>query len=230
MKLTKYIFLLIAFCSAHQSVAQDKQMVIYRNGLSPLYIDIADIDSITIADRIDNVHEYTDLGLSVLWANTNLGAEKPEDYGYYFAWGETETKQEFTVDNYRYADNDGYTTLPQNIAATEYDAAAILWKGNWRMPTIEEIEELTKECTWTWTSINNINGYRVVGPSGKDIFLPAAGQWRNEPINVGATGYYWSASISDEYSTAAYNLNFTGFTGRWSANRAYGFSIRPVCR
>ena len=210
--------------------AQIKQMVIYRDGRMPLYINVEDVDSITFTDHVVEQHDYADLGLSTLWATTNIGADKPEGYGYYFAWGETETKSSYTTDNYKYASEGGNTeTLPKNISATKYDAATTMWQGEWRMPTIEEIEELTQKCTWTWTSTNGINGYRVVGPSGKEIFLPAAGQWRDEAINVGSTGYYWSATLSDDYPTAAYNLNFTGFAGRWNANRAYGFTIRPVC-
>lgn len=159
----------------------------------------------------------------------DVGAATPEEYGNYFAWGETVTKDSYTEENYVYAEKGAYKDLPKDIAGTEYDAATAIWKGEWRMPNINEVEELAKNCTWTWTAQKEVNGYRIVGPSGKEIFLPAAGQWRNAPINVGSAGYYWTSSLSDEYSSAAYNLNFTGFSGRWSANRAYGFCIRAVC-
>lgn len=211
-----------------QMVAQ-KQVVIYRDGRSPIRIDIEVVDSIRIEDALPEPHEAVDLGLKVLWAACNIGAEAPEGYGSYFAWGEVAPKELYTEENYLYFNNADGITLPQEISGTEYDAAAVLWKGEWRMPTIADIEELTTRCTWTWTAENKVNGYRVTGPSGKSIFLPAAGQQRDVPINVGSTGYYWSSTLSNEYTTAAYNLNFTGYTGRWSANRSYGFAIRPVC-
>lgn len=215
-------------CLPLATMAQEKQMVVYRDGRTPLRIDVALVDSITFEDAVEE-HEYVDLGLSVLWATCNIGAATPEEYGNYFAWGETATKDSYTEENYVYAENGAYKDLPKDIAGTEYDAATAIWKGEWRMPNINEVEELAKNCTWTWTAQKEVNGYRIVGPSGKEIFLPAAGQWRNAPINVGSTGYYWTSSLSDEYSSATYNLNFTGFSGRWSANRAYGFCIRAVC-
>lgn len=175
-----------------------------------------------------NVYESVDLGLSVLWASCNVGADAPEKYGSYFAWGETATKSIYTESNYTLKNGSTMMKFTNDISGSEYDAAAVLWKSGWRMPTIAEIDELATKCTWTWTSMNGVNGYRIVGPSGRYIFLPAAGQMRDRAINVGSTGYYWSATPSAEYVTAAYNLNFTGYDGRWSANRYYGFAIRPV--
>lgn len=211
-----------------QLMAQ-RQVVIYRDGRSPMRFDLEAVDSICFEDALPEQHEVVDLGLNVLWAACNIGAEAPEGYGSYFAWGEVTPKEQYTEENYLYFNNAEGITLPQDISGTEYDAATVLWKGEWRMPTIADIEELTTQCTWTWTAENKVNGYRVTGPSGKSIFLPAAGQQRDVPINVGSTGYYWSSTLSNEYTTAAYNLNFTGYTGRWSANRSYGFAIRPVC-
>lgn len=205
-----------------------KQVVIYREGKSPLRIDVEAVDSIRIEDALPEEHGAVDLGLSVLWASCNLGAVTPEGYGSYFAWGETEPKKTYTEENYVHRSGAGYLPLGNSIASSEYDVATKMWGKEWHIPTIEEIDELTQKCTWTWTAQEGVNGYRVTGPSGESIFLPAAGQWREDAMNVGSTGYYWSASASKDYQNAAYNLNFTGYNGRWSANRSYGFCIRPV--
>ena len=219
----------LAILSSFTASAQDWQMVIHRNGLSPLRINVETIDSIAIEPSQPEKRDYADLGLAVMWATCNVGADMPEDYGYYFAWGETETKETYTEQNYSLKVNGVYDTSMTEISGTQYDAATVMWQDTWRMPTIEEVEELATQCTWTWTSVNGINGYRITGPSGQHIFLPAAGQMREQAVNVGSTGYYWTGTLSAEYTTAAYNLNFTGYSGRWSANRAYGFCIRPVC-
>ena len=224
----RYILIVLMMCAPLLVDAQQYQLVIHREGRTPMRIDICDIDSMTIEEKATENHEYVDLGLSVLWATCNIGAEMPEQYGHYFAWGETEPKETYTADNYQHATNNGYVWLGNDIARSNYDTAYLCWQGEWRMPTIQEAEELGKKCTWTWTSVNGINGYKVTGPSGNHIFLPAAGQMREQNLNQGATGYYWTSTQSEEYSSAAYNLNFTGYDGRWSANRAYGFSIRPV--
>lgn len=223
--LLQLLFLAVPLCLS----AQRKQVVIHREGRSPLRIDLASIDSLTIEDEVATPHEYADLGLSVLWATCNIGAETPEAFGSYFAWAETAPKSSYTEDNYVYRQDGGSGILPPDISSSTYDAASVLWQGEWRMPTIAEVEELAARCTWTWTTLGNVNGYRIKGPSGSSIFLPACGQWRDEPINVGSTGYYWTSTSSEEYPSAAYNLNFTGYNGRWSANRAFGFCIRPVC-
>lgn len=223
------IFFALFLMMLTTACAQRKQMVIYRNGHSPLRMSIETVDSITFEDAQAEEHEFADLGLSVMWATCNIGAETPEQYGYYFAWGETSTKTSYTEENYSFCENGVYDTSMKTISGTERDAATILWQDLWRMPTITEVEELTSLCTWTWTSQNGVNGYKVTGPSGQSIFMPAAGQWRDKAVNVGSTGYYWTGTLSDDYPSAAYNLNFSGYNGRWSANRTYGFCIRAVC-
>lgn len=100
-------------------------------------------------------YEYVDLGLSVKWATCNVGATKPEDYGDYFAWGETEPKQTFTEDNYLYT---GSAPLTLPLSA---DAAYVNWGGSWRMPTQTEQDELRTECTWEWITQNGVSGCKV---------------------------------------------------------------------
>ncbi|MBO4664143.1 MAG: fimbrillin family protein [Bacteroidaceae bacterium] len=192
----------------------------------------------------ENGHTYVDLGLSVKWATMNVGASKPTDYGKYFAWGETSTKSDYDWDNYSYGDEsyltkyctekdfgvvDGRTTLELSD-----DAAHVFWGGKWRTPTISEMKELLKKCTWTWVSSYNGtsgNGYKVTGPNGNVIFLPAAGgKYSYQNINPGTYGYYWTSSVNDEYNIFAWYISFNSnihFNG--NDKRIYGRPIRAVC-
>ena len=187
------------------------------------------------------VPTYVDLGLSVKWATCNVGATKPEEYGDYFAWGETSPKTNYADDwsNYfdtndggsnfiKYYNNGGKTTL--DLAD---DAAAANWKGNWRMPTKAELEELRNNCTWTWTTLNSISGYEVKGPNNNSIFLPVSG-WRSNSVLYadGDRGYYWSSSLY-EYSdsNSAYDLYFSSSEKDCIRNhRCDGLPVRPVCK
>jgi hypothetical protein len=100
------------------------------------------------------------------------------------------------------------------------------------MPTADEIKELNDKCSWTWTTLNGVNGYRVTGPNGNSIFLPAAG-FRNgtELYSRGAFGYYWSSSLGDDYGgNGAYYLGFTrAYLSCNTIGRNFGNSVRPVC-
>lgn len=171
-----------------------------------------------------------DLGLSVKWAAYNVGAASPDETGNYYAWGETVAKNDYSSANYHYYENERFLYIGDDISGTEYDAVRVNWGGGWRMPTYEEIEELLTECTWTKTSLNNVAGYRVMGKNGNSIFLPLAGLYlaSSTPSYVGERGYYWSSTLSEEYTSAAYNLNTMGYVGRWSTNRVYGLPVRGV--
>ena len=148
---------------------------------------------VTVMVRTDtNGRDYVDLGLpsGLKWATMNVGASKPEEYGDYFAWGETEPKKEYSWLNYKfelstdnngpfskYVTNSSYGTVDnKTVLDPEEDAAHVNWGGSWRMPTEEEWTELRTNCTWTWTTQNGVNGRLVTGPNGKSIFLPAAGR------------------------------------------------------
>ena len=98
-----------------------------------------------------NGYGYVDLGLSVKWATCNVGADSPEDYGDYFAWGETKPKLSYTEENYTYTDS------PETLSSIR-DAASVNMGGSWRMPTLKE---LIDKCTWTWTTLNGVEGYEV---------------------------------------------------------------------
>ena len=174
----------------------------------------------------ENGHQYVDLGLSVKWATCNVGTTKPEGYGDYFAWGETRSKSYYNGSSYTYYDNP--TTLPLSA-----DAARANWGGKWRMPTMHELEELRSKCTWTWTTQNGVNGYKVTSNSnGNYIFLPAAG-YRDlgSLYGDGDYGYYWSSSAygADYSTTALYLYFYSTWKDRKNDYKAAGRSVRPVC-
>ncbi len=180
-----------------------------------------------------NGHKYVDLGLpsGTLWATCNVGATRPEEYGDYFAWGETTAKNEYTSSNYI------YKSKPQTLPLSR-DAANANWGGSWRMPTLEEIKELLNKnnCTWTWTS--DYKGTKTAGriviskTNGNSIFLPAAGCRGNSSLfDAGTYGSYWSSSLDTGYPYYAYNLYFGSGNYDWNdyGYRYYGRSVRAVC-
>ena len=169
-----------------------------------------------------------DLGLSVKWASCNVGANSPEDSGDYFAWGEVIPKKRYSAANYSYKYN-------PNILPPHADAATVNWGGAWRMPTDEEMTELRNNCTWTWTSQNGVNGYKVTskksGYTHNSIFLPAAGyRYDSSLYDAGSHGDYWSSSLSTDYPDRAFFVYlYSGDVYRHIGIRNYGFSVRPVC-
>ena len=173
-----------------------------------------------------NSHEYVDLGLSVKWATCNVGASEPEDYGNYYAWGETSKKTEYTKDNSKtYGKSMGDIKGNSN-----YDAARANWGGTWRLPTKAECQELVDRCTWKWTTQNGVNGYKVTGPNGNSIFLPATGARHGSSFNLAREyGCYWSSTPNESDSYCAYSLYFNHSKRRVFDNlRSGGQSVRPV--
>ena len=188
-------------------------------------------------------HEYVDLGLSVKWATCNVGANKPEDYGDYFAWGETQPKSKYDWSTYKwckgseesqtkYCTSSSYGTVDnKTILEAADDAAHANWGGSWRMPTKAEQDELREKCTWTWTTQNGVNGYKVTGTNGNSIFLPAAGYRFYSSLGVaGSLGYYWSSSLFTDSPYDALRVSFdSDYVNRSTTDRYYGQSVRPVC-
>lgn len=175
--------------------------------------------------------EVVDLGLSVYWASCNLGASKPEEYGDYYAWGETSTKNKYNESTYSYYDSSTatYTDIGSEISGTEYDAAHVNLGGDWRMPTKAEIQELINRCTWEWTQIEGVNGYKVTGPSGNSIFLPAAGNMAGDVLTNKNKLLYWIGEcpdINNAYYLTASSSNISKFSS--SFDKYWGMSIRPV--
>jgi hypothetical protein len=189
-----------------------------------------------------NGHEYIDLGLPSgnLWATCNVGANSKEESGYYFAFGETEPKELYLWSNYKYA-NGSKNTITKYCSSSDYgtvdnktkldnedDAAYVNWGNAWHTPTREEGEELVNECLWTWMQVNGRNGYRVTGPNGNSMFLPASGYM-----------YYYvnQDNVGGEYMESSYiydTANILGFYQSWHSawascgSRCQGYTVRPV--
>ena len=189
-----------------------------------------------------------DLGLpsGVKWANANLGAAAPSEYGNYYAWGETEPKNRYDWTSYKWGDGtpdvlSKYNTDPyhgpvdgRKVIAPEDDVAHVRLGGKWRIPTREEFLELRAECIWTWTAVNGIPGFEIKSRvNGNSIFLPAAGFWQGDhPVGVGLGLYgdYWTSSLGWASPEFAFNVTFNStMLDLGSFERTYGFSIRPVC-
>ena len=148
------------------------------------------IRPVTNANDADLGHDYVDLGLSVKWATCNIGAETPSDYGDRFAWGETETKQEYTKQNSRYYKREKTDNRMSHTLSAEHDAASTNWGGSWRMPTEAEFQELIDNCTWEFTILGEREGYKVTSKkNGKNIFLPATMRF-----GTNNCGVYWSST------------------------------------
>ena len=176
-----------------------------------------------------NGHEYVDLGLSVRWATCNVGASAPEHSGYYYAWGETTTKMDYSDAN-SVTNNEQMGSIAGDYA---YDVASYSWGGGWRMPTRKEFEELRYNCRWEWTSQGGVSGYRVTSKkNGESIFLPATG-WRHGAAlsHAGEQGYYWTSTPYEGDTHNSYNfmLDMNGYDV-YFVKRRNGQTIRPVCK
>ncbi len=174
-----------------------------------------------------NGRDYVDLGLSVKWATCNVGASSPTGYGDFYAWGETSAKTEYTESN-----SNTYGKQMGSICGNpSYDVARLKWGSHWRLPSASEIKELEDNCTWEWTTMNGVNGYKVKSKrNGNWIFLPAAGRrFGSSLIGRGSDGYYWSGSPNESGSYNACYLVFISGAHRRAWNYRYnGRSVRPV--
>lgn len=224
----KYVFPLALFAMQQLSVAQTVN-VHFKNGQVIEYpsvnVDYVDF-SAKPADPTVTAGQVVDLGLSIYWASCNLGAEKPEESGEYYAWGETKPKNTYTDKNYSYYDNNlkQYINIGEDIGGTQYDAATVNLGGDWRMPMAVEKQELIDKCTWEKIQVNNILGYLVTGTNGNTIFLPWAGCG-----GLYQKGYGYGKFISLATATRGKVLD-TEVGGLYLKSREYyrGFSIRPV--
>ena len=185
-----------------------------------------------------------DLGLSVKWADANVGAASPTDFGYYYAWGETSIKKDYSWNNYKWAGGSN-TSLTKYCMADSYgstdglsllqpedDMARVAYGGKWRMPSIDEWKELKENCTWTKEIVNGeFAGYTVSNEILEtSIFLPAAGGWENAEVHrLGTTGFYWAADLYTPKSCYAnvYFFNNGGLSCSYGT-RSFGLSVRAV--
>lgn len=202
---------------------------------------LKDAPTETPTPEVSVSYNAVDLGLpsGTLWADRNVGADSPEDYGDYFAWGETEPKSTYNWSTYKwcrgsedtmtkYCTDSSYGTVDnKTVLDLEDDAAYVNMGAEWRMPTTDELKELSNKCTWTWTTQNGTKGHRVTGPNGKSIFLPAA----VNIYNVGPFGYYWSSSLLERYPSYAWNLGFNSRVHSTTyLSRDTGRTVRAVVR
>jgi uncharacterized repeat protein (TIGR02543 family) len=257
----KFTLLLTALIAVSMiTVAQIKMYLHLEDGTRVEYI-ASRVDSITFDSQIvepddsdkpeekpdANAHEYVDLGLpsGTKWATCNVGADFPEDYGDYFAWGETEAKSYYDWSTYKWCKG-SYDTMTKYCTSSSDgtvdnkttldlsdDAAYVNLGSSWRMPTEAQLNELRTECTWTWITLNGVNGHKVTSKiNGNSIFLPAAGYRDDSGLHrAGAGGYYWSRSLDTDYSDFAYYLRFDSVNVYSSYySRSYGRSVRPVWR
>ena len=181
--------------------------------------------------------EAIDLGLSVKWASCNVGAQEEWEFGGIYAWGETEEKDDYSQETYKYYDSKTgkYINIGNDIKGTKYDVAHVKWGGKWRMPNKEEMKELIDNCRKLKQTINGVKGIEIVGPNGNKIFLPYAPHKYGTGLSgKGESLRLWCSNIgmSDHYATYAYSGNPS--TSPYisidnDTDREDGFSVRAVC-
>lgn len=195
--------------------------------------------------NMENGHEFVDLGLSVKWATCNVGANNPEEYGDYYAWGETETKKSYSPSTYKwcngtvstytkYCTDSSYGTVDnKRNLELEDDVAHVKWGGKWRMPNTSEQKELRENCDWIWKTKKGINGYEIKSKiNGNSIFLPAAAWFYYGAISSerGAKGYYMSTSLDEGGGLHQLRFSEQSFSHKSTTNgRWNGYPVRPVC-
>ena len=194
--------------------------------------------------NLHNGHEFVDLGLSVKWATCNVGANTPEEYGDYFAWGETEPKNEYDIKSYKWS-NGKYNEITKYCANDTFgiidnqrdlvladDVVHIKWGGKWRIPTKEQLIELIEKCIWIWIIINGVYGYEIISKiTGNSIFIPAAG------YKLGITTHSantilecWSQSVDLRVADSAYSLGCDANSVDFCIEDIYVvLTIRPIC-
>ena len=182
----------------------------------------------------DNNHPHMiDLGLpsGTKWACCNVGASKPEDYGGYYAWGETVEKDWYERNTYIHWDeNEGKCKdIGTDIAGTDYDVAHVKWQGSWVMPSKAQCDELIANCTSEWTTENHVNGRRFTGTNGNFIFVPAAEARNEDDVLNRGSGSYWTSTRWPSWLPYAYQFAFgSDFLYNTSGSRVDGHTVRPV--
>ena len=201
-----------------------------------------------VLSGMENGHEYVDLGLpsGLKWATCNVGAATPEESGDYFAWGEVEPKEIYDWSTYKHCEGrenrltkycnrrdcgEDLFTDNKTMLDLEDDAAHVNWGGTWRMPTKAEQDELRDNCTWIWTTQNEVDGYKIIGLNDNSIFLPGGGYYSNGSFyEDNLYGEYWSSSLGLEYPYNAYGVYFYSNVVDWmSTKRCDGHVVRAVC-
>jgi len=194
-------------------------------------------------DSIASSIEAVDLGLpsGILWASCNVGANAPEEFGDYYAWGETETRQSFKREEYLHIKPNQenvmalkrvFTDLGKDIAGTKYDVATQKMGETWKMPSLGQFQELEQNCIWEWTELNGVKGYKITSKTNSNwIFLPAAGSKASQRTsNIGVYGLYWSSTSGYSGPSDACNLLIEQNSDRrrQTSLRSMGYTVRAV--
>lgn len=238
------------------SQASAQGIVVNKSDGTKVYYKAADVISVGVygygeePEPDPSDHEWVDLGLpsGTLWAACNVGATKPEDYGDYFAWGETigynGGKTTFNWSTYKYCSGSA-NTIWKYCTESSYgtvdnkkelepadDAATVNWGSDWQMPSLNQLNELnnSRYTTTEWTTINGVYGRKITSKSNlKSIFLPAAGYRDGTSLSSTGSNGYWSRSLGAGNSGYGYYLRFgSGDVGTYGSYRYYGRSVRPV--
>ena len=215
-------------------------------GLSSCGSDDDDVVNPIIGNSMDNGHEYVDLGLpsGLKWATCNVGADSPEVYGTYFAWGETKAKWMYNWSTYSWGTDwdeltkycndssygkDGFTDNKTELVLDD-DVAHKQWGGSWRMPSVEQFEELFSYTTSQWVTVNGKEGRLFTASNGNSIFLPVADRRYDSSLGyAGSDGYYWSRTLNADYPDGACGLGFgSGGIIVYDYGRDRGHTVRPV--
>ena len=260
MRRTFILSAIFVICQVSAFGQKKYEMVVEKTDGTEITVNVEDIVRTFFRERTDgagnddagettcpdsNHPHWIDLGLpsGTKWACCNVGASAPEQYGDYYAWGETSPKSVYNEVSYSYftgqdTDGDGWidtnfsvVNIGSDIAGTQYDAATANWGSPWCMPSLAQIKELKESCTSTWTTQNGVNGRKFVGPNGGAVFLPAAGyRWDGEVYYAGSYGYYWSSTLNESNPSNAYYPYFHSGVAYWSngPRRFSGHTVRPV--
>ena len=235
-----FIFFVMAFAILSVAYGQNRELQIFRGGSIIQSYNVASIDSVKIVTIVPlDDHSYVDLGLpsGTLWATCNVGATSPEEYGNYYAWGETATKGVYDWSTYKWGNGSGSITKYTGSSSSELelsdDVAYVNWGKKWRMPSEAQFSELINSnyTTTEWTTMSGVYGRKITSKkNGNTIFLPAAGYRYGSSLNdTGSYGYYWSRTLNVSNSSSAKSLYFgSGNIYMYGSNRYYGQSVRPV--
>ena len=227
MKNIKYILLIVVILCSCNSWAQ--AIKICTNDGKSIIVPFAKLDSIITIDYEDEVKKgFVDMGVSVKWATCNVGAEHPQELGLYFAWGEINPKESYSIDNCKTLGKD-ITDIASN---PNYDAALFNWGSPARMPTSDEYQELIDNCESTWTTFKEVEGMLLISKiNGNSLFFPATGRYEGNTLSyVGEIGNYWSSTPYEANNEGAYSFGIRNDGECWRgwSYRDYGHTVRAV--
>ena len=237
MKKIIFLFTVLVLCQSSALGQENYKMVIEKANGSQVVLNLKDISRISIPEIDENVYltcpdenhpHIIDLGLpsKTLWACCNTGSAKPEAYGGYYAWGETETKHDYKQSTYKYYNGKEYIFIGNDIAGTQYDAATADWGAPWRIPTHDETLELKANTTSEEVEVNGVKGKKFTGANGGSIFLPYAGNITNQGEGgQGEFGLYWSSTIWEDLGPCVFHFFGSAIA---ISRRENGNTIRPV--